>query len=203
MAEHALDFRRKLAKGAVILDDFEQGIVAEATRASRFKANSAAAATFACGPRQAGRIGHGQAAHVMGGATLQRRRTELFQQADIVPLVGGTRAGIAGRVDARRASQGVDLDAAVLSQHPGAQMPRLLRGLERGVGGKRLAGLLDFRACGVIGQRPQRQVERREQLGQLDHLMAIRVPSTRTRFERHGRTCNGQATQLGASLRPL
>ena len=88
-------------------------------------------------------------------------------------LVRRIRAGEACRKYARCAAQCVDLQSAVIGQNPTAQVPRLLRGLERGVCRKRVAVFDDVNRIRNVGERDHAEAVRRKQFGQLRAFLAI------------------------------
>ena len=158
----------------MILDDLEQRIVAEAGA-----------------PRVAERIRPRQAASlspriVPAGSASATWQTKLGRPplgrhvAQLVPAAAdcSTRRWPPDRSSGRKArpappSSAVDRQAAVVGQHPMAQVPGLLDGLQRGVGGKRVAVFDHLDRVGKIGQRPQFQPGRREQIGQFQPFFAI------------------------------
>ena len=79
---------------------------------------------------------------------------------------------------ARPAAQGVDHQAAVIGQHPTAEVPCIAGGLQPGVGGKRVAVLLHLKIVGKIGQRPQFHADRPEQIRQFEPFLRLAVPRT-------------------------
>ncbi len=70
MADSLLHMRAKLAKRAVIFDDLEEWVVAEAIQAGWLETNPAMTNVVALGANGTGRVGDGHMTHVVGGALL-------------------------------------------------------------------------------------------------------------------------------------
>ena len=73
MAEDLFYVRAEVAEGLVVLDHFEERVVAEAIRARRFETNSAAANILAFGANRAARIRKRDVTHVAGCSFFKRR----------------------------------------------------------------------------------------------------------------------------------
>ncbi len=93
MAEGGFDCGAELAEGAVIFDDFEEGIVAETAGAGVFEADAAVAVAFGFSLDISGWVGQRGVADVMGGAFFERQFAEFFQQQLVVGFVSGAGAG--------------------------------------------------------------------------------------------------------------
>ncbi len=93
VAEGGFDRGAEFAEGAVVFDDFKEGIVAEAAGAGGFEANAAVTVAFGFGLDVSGWVGQGGVADVMGGAFFERQFAEFFQQQAVVGFVGGAGAG--------------------------------------------------------------------------------------------------------------
>ena len=117
------------------------------------------------------------------GAPLFRPQpVQSFQQQAIVRGVGGAGPGISGRKDARLSAQGIDLQPAVVGQHPLAKMASVAGGLQSGIGGKAVAVFDHLQVARKIGQRLQLQAGRPEQLRQFYALSFwFAVPRTSIR----------------------
>ena len=72
VAEGGFDGGAQFAEGAVVFDDFEIGVVAEAVCAGGFEADSAVAVAVGFGADVALRVGEGGVADVEGGAFFER-----------------------------------------------------------------------------------------------------------------------------------
>ena len=173
MAQIGLHPQSQLAKRSVVLDDLEQWIVAEALGAAGFEEDSPVTAGLAFRADRAAGISDGDVADELRRAPLPRDPIQLLQEQAIVRLVRGVGAGKAGRVDTRPACQGIDRDAAVVGQHPAAELPGIAGGLQSGVGRKGVAILDHFANAGKVGQRTQRNARRTEQIRQFDSLVTI------------------------------
>src|SRR6478672_3024527 len=101
MTDRLLHMGAEFAERAVVLDDFEERVVAESICAGRLKANPATADVVAVRAYRAGRIGDGYMAHVVGRALFQGSVAKFFEEAAIVRFVGGVSPGEPGRVHAR------------------------------------------------------------------------------------------------------
>lgn len=173
MAEDCFDMIAQFAKGAMVLHDLEEWIVAEAGGTGWPEADSPMAVSFAFGSHEATRISQGQVANIVRRALFQWRRRQLFEQPSVVVGVGCLGAGITGRKHARATVQGIDGDSAVLAQDPLAQMPRLLRGFQPGILREAFAGFFDAQGLGKVSQRAQVEPQAREQRQQFAAFLAI------------------------------
>jgi hypothetical protein len=106
----------------------EQRVVAEAAAPARFERDPSARRP-AAGPnfQSAGRarIGQGERedAHVASAPPRHGHVRELAQQLCVVLVVGGVRARVASRADARQAAERLDLDARVVGERRQAGRP--------------------------------------------------------------------------------
>ena len=76
-------------------------------------------------------------------------------------------------VHARRTAERIDFQAAVVGQHPAVQVGGLLRGLQSGIGGKRITILDHFNRIWNVFQRDDCETPRHQQLRQFLALLAI------------------------------
>ena len=188
MAEHGLDLGRQLAERAMVFDDLEQRIVAESAAAGLPSRES--------GPGN----GRWLSARIVprGSASARWHTKWAVRRAVGTPASAASSLWrLSASVAAGRHSgpnripgapcERVDHQPAVVAQHPAAQVRRLLRGFERRVLGERCAGFVDGQRRREIGQRLQRQPQRREQ------ARPVRRPSCdcrcRTPSVRDGGSC--------------
>src|SRR5687768_16780358 len=109
----------------------------------------------------------------MRGSLFVGRSTQPLKQESIVVFIRGVGTGESRRVNAWLAAQSIDDQAAIVGQNPPTEMHGLVRGCERGVGGKRITVLDDFNRLRKIVERGDVNAPRREQLGELSALLAI------------------------------
>ncbi len=173
VAEDAFDSGGELAEGAVALDDFEERVVAEAAAAGRLRQDAAAAGANAFGTDLAGGVGEGGVAGVEGPAIVGRDALETFQQQRVVAFVGRAGIGEAGGIDAGRAAESFDREAAVFTQDPLAEVLSLLRRFQAGVFSEGGAGFFDFDRGGKIGEGFEREAVRREELFELAEFFTV------------------------------
>src|SRR5262245_956293 len=116
------------------LDDLEQRVIAEAAATGRRKENAPAADALAVGPHVSVRVRERSVAGVMRGPLFEGQGGELFQQQLIVPLIGRSSSRETGGINPGRAAKSFDRQAAVLAEHPLAQVPRLHGRLQTSIG---------------------------------------------------------------------
>src|SRR5262245_48179736 len=118
MAQSVLDAGTELTKGAMVLGDKKEWIVAEAAGAPVIADDDAVAAAFRHGFNTSCWVGQGGDADIVGGPAILRERGQLRQQPRVVGRVVPLLAGIARRVDARPTVQSRHDQPAVLRQDP-------------------------------------------------------------------------------------
>ena len=91
------------------------------------------------GANLARRVGNGDVADEPRGPLRGACGGQFVQQSLVVGFVRGAGTGESRRKNAGAAAQSIDHQAAIVGQHPAAQMPCLRGGLQRGVGGERVA----------------------------------------------------------------
>ena len=121
VAELALDQRAQLAERLVIFGDQEQRVVAEPVRAAGLAGDPAAAGAGGFEADRAERVGQGQGADERRAAAVVGDVGEGVEELAVVRLVVAVRPGVAGRVDAGGAVEGVDGQARVVGEDPVAE----------------------------------------------------------------------------------
>ena len=112
-------------------------------------------------------------AGVVGRPRRRGKGDEPFKQEGIVSLIRRAGSREPRRIDARRTAEGVHHESTVFREHPAAQGPGLLRGLESRVGGERITRFLDIDRGVEAGERAACDTQRGEQFGELAELTGI------------------------------
>ena len=173
VAELVLLGRRQFGAGAVALGDPEQRVVAEALGAAGLMQNAAVPEAFAKDRQRVGGMPHQrQGADELGAALAVRHRFKHVQQLGIVGGIA-LAVGIASRVDARRATEGVYRQSRVVGQRWQAGHLRGVAGLENGILDKRQAGFFRLNAAELAdGAHFDVRAEHRLQFFQLAGVVA-------------------------------
>ena len=170
MAHRLLHLGRKFAERLAEFRDQEEGIVAEASRAASIGHDDAMTAPLGRCHHRPLRVTEDGGADVVRGPRIAVRRGHFAEQPGVVGGIVALLAGVASRVDPRRAAERRDHQSAILADRPFVEGQSDLRGLERCVADEAVGGFLDFGRVRVGCQIGQIEAQVAEQL---DHLLQL------------------------------
>src|SRR5436190_23313316 len=133
MADLGLHLARQFAERLPILNDFEQRIVPKSADSLPLETDPTGTVILDIRMNAPGWIRERRMTDVVRRARCERNIAELLQQQVVVSLISGVSASEPRGIDAGRAVQGIDRQAAVFAQDPCSQMPGLLDCFQRSV----------------------------------------------------------------------